>query len=65
MPEPIVTFDEISAKITPEEYSAFCDRQRQDSLLAVGGDAAIENIRLDEMILRGVKILEDVLSLQF
>jgi hypothetical protein len=58
MSEPrLVTMDEFSTKITPEEYSAFLEREKERSYI---NEATLKDgvpIDADEYILKGAEIL--------
>jgi len=56
----LVTFDELDAEITPEEYSAFLERQKELSYI---NEATLRDgvpVDVDEYILEGAKILTEV-----
>lgn len=57
-----VTFEELGTEITPEEYSAFLERERQRSYIneATLADGVLVNA--DEYILDGAKILTEVMA---
>ena len=56
----LVTLDELDKEITPEEYSAFLERQKEMSYI---NEATLRDgvpVDVDEYILRGAEILISV-----
>jgi len=57
-----VTFEELGTGITPEEYSAFLERQKEQSYI---NEATLRDgvpVDVDEYILEGAKILTEAMA---
>jgi hypothetical protein len=63
MSQSVVSFDEFSTKITPEEYSAFLEWQKEQSYIndAILDDSG-EPVSADDYILKGAEILTEVMA---
>jgi len=63
MSESIVTFDEFNTEVTPEEYAAFCERQKEQSYI---NEATLDEngvpISVDYYIVKGTEILASVMA---
>jgi hypothetical protein len=62
MSQSVVGFSEFRTEITPEEYSAFLERQREQSYI---NDATLKDgipVSADDYILKGAEILTAVLT---
>jgi len=58
----LVTLDELDAEITPEDYSAFLERQKEMSYI---NEATLRDdvpVNVDEYILEGAKILTEAMA---
>jgi len=58
----LVTLDELSTEITPEEYSAFLEREKERSFIP---EATLRDgvpVDVDEYILKGAEILTEVMA---
>jgi hypothetical protein len=63
MSQSVVSFSEFSTEITPEEYSAFLERQKEQSYIndAILNDDG-EPVNADDYILKGAEILAEVMT---
>jgi len=57
-----VTFEELGAEITPEEYSAFLEHERQRLYINEAALADGVPVDADEYILEGAKILTEAMA---
>ncbi len=62
MSESIVTFDEFRSEITPEEYAAFCEKQKDLSYVNEATLKDGEPVSVDDYILKGAEILTAVMA---